>query len=374
MIKLFKQRTITTAVVVASSLTGCSSFETRMQANDDFDYQNVQLVAAYQTGAFSNDETRTQFDVPVLTESQIRAGHLTEAVDIRPPTQLIPVIDGVLPAAEQPQQTKIWFNAFKQDDDMKAKVWLLLESYLAENDIDIISKDESLQQLETAVYTQKNVYGSFINSNEVLREASYRFTVEEQAGGHSVALNVELLSYSESNDGKGLKFTFTDKSKKNIELRFVNNLLEFAYNEKQANELNNLDSQPLAIKLGFDDNHQTSWIVESKFADTWRKLPDLLSLLHFEIIEADRNLGSFLLKFSAPDDDYWQENNLNPFVLKNAEYFIQLGEMVGDSTSVSWLDADKKPLADQKVTDIYLSISERVHNVLLQKDKQTKAL
>lgn len=373
MIKLFKPSTTTAAVLVALSLAGCSSIETRMQANGDFDYQDVQLVPAYKSGPYSNDEARAQFNVPDLTEPQIKAGQLTKDVDIRPPTQFIPVIDGVLPAAEQ-QQTKVWFNALKADDDMKAKVWLLLESYLAENNMDIISKDELLQQLKTAVHTQKNVYGSFINRSEVLQEASYRFTVEELADGHSVALTVDLLSYSESNDGKPLKFILTDKSKKNIELRFVNNLLEFAYAEKQADELNNLDSQPLAIKLGFDDNHQISWISESNFSDTWRKLPDLLSLLHFDIIEADKNFGSYLLEFSAPDEEYWQENNLNPFTLKNAKYFIQLGEMAGDSTSISWLDKDKKPLPDQQVTDIYLSFSEQLRDLLLQKDKQTKAL
>lgn len=373
MIKLFKQSTTTAAVVVALSLTGCSSFETRMQADGNFDYQNVRLLPVYQSGQFSTDETRAQFDVPVLTQSQIKIGHLTEDVDIRPPTQLIPVIDGVFSAIEQ-QKTKIWFNASEQEDDMKAKVWLLLESYLAENKIAIASQDKSLQQIETAVYTQKNIYGSFLSQNEVLRKASYRFTLEEQAGGHSVALNVELLSYSESNDGKPLKFTLSEKSARSVELRFVNNLLEFAYNEKQADELKSVDSQPLIIKLGFDDNHQTSWIVENKFADTWRKLPELLSLLSFEIVEADRNLGYFLVRFSKPGNDYWQENNLNPFKLENAEYFIQLGELSEESTSISWLDEDKKPLADQKVTDIYLSITERVRNVLLKKEKQTNVL
>lgn len=372
MIKLFKKRTTTAAVVVALSLTGCTRFDTRMQAKGNFDYQNVRLTPVYQTGQFSTDEARAQFNVPVLTESQIKAGHLTEDVDIRPPTQLIPVIDGVF-SAEQ-QQTKIWFNASAQDDDMKAKVWLLLESYLAENKIAVVSKDKSLQQIETAVYSKKDIYGSFPSKNEVLRKASYRFTIEEQAGGHSVALNVELLSYSESNDGTALKFILSEKSAKNVELRFVNNLLEFAYNEKQADELKSLDAQPLIIKLGFDDNHQTSWLVENKFADTWRKLPDLLSLLSFEIVEADRNLGYFLVRFSKPGNDYWQENNLNPFELENAEYFIQLGELSAESTSISWLDEDKKPLADQKVTDIYLSITERVRNVLLKKEKQTKVL
>ena len=373
MIKLFKQRTTTTAVVIALSLAGCTRFDTRMQANGDFDYQDVQLVPEYQTGSYSNDEARAQFNVPVLTESQ-KTGYLTEDVDIRPPTQLIPVIDGVLPAIEQQQQTKIWFHALEQGDNMKAKVWQLLKSYLSENNIDIVSKDESLQKIETAVHTKKVIFGDLISRNVLLRKASYRFSLEERAGGHSAALNVELLSYAEYNDGEPLKFKLTDKSKRNIELRFVNSLLEFAYNEKQAAELQNLDSQPLPIKLGFDENHQTVWIVESEFDDTWRKLPDLLSLLGFEIIEADRNLGYFSVRFTAPDDDYWQENNLNPFELNNAEYNIQLGEMTDESTSILWLDAKKKPLADQKVTDIYLSITDQVRNVLLKKDKQTKAL
>lgn len=370
--KFLKQHATMAAVLVALSSAGCTRFENRMQANGDFDYQNSQLVSAYKTGTFSNDEVRNQFSVPVLTEAQTRAGFLTEDVDIRPPTQLIPLIDGVLLASDQQQNTKIWFNALKQDDDMLAKVWQLLESYLAVNHIELVSKDESLHTLVTAPFTQRQIYGGFVNNNELLREASYRLSLEEQAGAHSVALNVELLSFSESNDGKTLKFVETDSSKKNIELRFVNSLLEFAYNIKQTDDLNNLDSQPLPIKLGFDDNHQISWIAGSKFSDTWRKLPDLLALLNFEIVEADNNLGYFLVKYSSPDDDYWQENNLNPFELENAEYFVQLGEMTEDSTSVVWLDAGKKPLPDQKVTDIYLSITEQVRNVLLQKDKQTK--
>ena len=374
MIKLFKQSGTTVAVIIALSLTGCARFETRMQANDSFAYQNAELIPAYQTGSFSNDEARVQFDVPVLTESQIEAGFLTKDVDIRPPTQLIPVIDGVLLEADEKQQTKIWFNAFKQNDDITVKVWQLLESYLAENKVDIISKDESLQQLETAKFTQKINFGGFLNSNEVLKESSYRFKLEKQADGHSVALNVEVLTYSESNEGNVLKFKLSDKNKKNIELRFVNNLLEFAYNVQEANELNEVDSKPLPIKLGFDDNHQIAWVVDTEFLVTWRKLPELLTLLHFDIVEADKNLGYFLLKFNTPDDDYWAENNLNPFTLKNGEYFIQLGELMGGSTSISWLDEDKKPLPDQKVTEIYLSITEQVRNVLLLNDKQTKAL
>ncbi|MCW8996701.1 MAG: outer membrane protein assembly factor BamC [Psychromonas sp.] len=374
MIKFIQQHTTTAAIVAALSLAGCTRFDTRMQANGGFDYQNVQLVPVYKSGPFSNDEARAQFELPVLTKSQVNAGYLTENVDIRPPTQLIPVVDGVLLAADQHQDSKIWFNAVEQEGDLKTKVWQLLNDYLAEKGIATVSRDDAALQLETAEYTQSDIYGNFLSHNEVLKKASYRFAVEEPAGGHSVALTVELRSYSEANDGKDLKFTLTDKRKKNIELHFVNDLLAFAYHQKQLEELKKSDSQPLVIKLGFDDNHQTSWIVENSFADTWRKLPALLSLLHFEIIDSDRNRGYFSVRFSEPDNEYWPENNLIPFELKEAEYFIQLGEKDSKTTFISWMDSAKKPLPSQKVTDIYLSITEQVRNVLLKKDKQTKAL
>lgn len=374
MIELLKQRNTTVGVLLALSLTGCTRFETRMQANGSFEYQDAQLISSYQTGSLTNDEARSQFDVPVLSKSQKENGLLTKDVDIRPPTQLMPVIDGVLLDLKDQQNTKIWFNTFSQQNDISAQVWQLLESYLADLNVPIITKDENSLQLQTGKFTQKTDYGNLLNGNEVAKQSSFRFTLEKLADGHSVALSVDALSYAEKNEGKPLKFKLSSKNKKNIELRFVNDLLAYAYKIKEADEAKKIDSRPLPIKLGFDDNQQMAWLIDADFSDTWKKLPALLSLLKFDIVEGDKNMGYFLLKFNPPSDDYWTENNLNKFELNSGEYFIQLGELGAGNTSILWLDQDKKPLADQTVTDIYLAITEQVRNVLLLKDKQTKAL
>lgn len=373
MIKSFKQAVTTTSVIIALTLTGCTRYETRMQANGPFDYQEAQLTSIYQTGSFSNDEARGQFTIPALSAEQ-EAGFLSQDVDIRPPNQFIAVIEGVLLELDEKRHTKVWFNTFKQNEDISARVWQLLESYLSANKIEIKSKDESLLQIETATFTQEKDIGELFNSNGLSQTSSYRFNLGKQEDGNSVALNVELLTYAESSDDRVFKFNFAGKSKKNVELAFVNDLLAYAYEIQQSNALNEMDAQPLAIKLGFDDNHQIAWLVDSEFLTTWEKLPDLFSLLSFELVESDKNLGYFLLQFTTPDEEYWAQNKLNPFVLENAEYFVQLGESVGGDTSILWLDEDKKPLPDQRVTDIYLSITEQVRNVLLLKDKQTEAL
>jgi outer membrane protein assembly factor BamC len=374
MIKLYKSGRVTTAVIVALSLSACARFDAKTQANGDFDYVQTPMGKNYQTADFTQDEARDLYDIPALTEQQKRIGFLSSNVDIRPPTQLIPVIDGVVLEANNSDKTTILFNAFNQSENMKDKVWDLLESYIAANNIEVAAKDSSLAQIETGIFRQQDSYGSFLNSNKVLRESSYRFTLNQPLGEQNVALTVEALSYSEKNDDADLKVNLTARSKKSIELRLVNDLLKYAYQLKESRDLQVADSQPLPIKLGYDDNNQMAWIVDADFLASWTKLPDLLALLRFKQVDADKNLGYYLVKFKAPNAEYWPEHNLNPFKLDNAEYFIQLSELDSGSTSITWLDADKKPLADEKVTEIYFSITSKIRDVLLLNENQSKSL
>lgn len=367
-----KHNRSTLAVVIALSLSGCVRFDTRMQANGSFDYNDASLEKPYSTGSFTNDEARNNFAIPELTEQQKRNGFTLSDVDIRPPTQFTPVIDGVVLDSSSTNATKIWFNAFKQNEDIEARVWSLIDAYLDKNNVSVVSRDNASQSIETGIFTEQIVFGSFVNSNTFTTESSYRLTVDKLSSGHSVSLTVDALNYRETNEGVELKFDFFGKRKSEIETRFVNKLLEFAYMVKESEQLENADKQPLAIKLGFDDNHQNAWIVDSEFVDTWRKIPSIFTLLNFDVVEKDKNLGYFLLEYEQPSDEYWQENNLRPFELDEAEYFIQLGELTGGVTSISWLDEDKNPLPDQKITELYLSITEYLRDALIESEKQTK--
>ena len=373
MIKLFKPSRITASVFVALSLTACARFDTRMQANGPFEYDRYTPHENYQSSGFTNDEARDVYATPVLTEQQKEIGLLSADVDVRPPTQLIPVIEGVVLEANNSGKTTILFNAFNQSENMKVKVWQILESYIAANNIDVVAKNTDRSQIKTALFSEKSSYGTLF-SNNVLRESSYRFTLKQAADGLSVALTVDVLSYSEKNDGNVLKVNLTERTKKSIELRFVNNLLKYAYDLKEKDALQQAGLQPLPIKLGFDDNNKMAWVVDANFLNTWVKFPDLLKLLRFEMVDADKNLGYFLVKFNAPNDSYWPENNLNPFELENAEYFIQLGELNSGSTSIIWLDENKTALADEKVSEIYFSITAKIRDVLLLNEVQSKSL
>jgi len=436
MTKLLKPTRVAVAVLCGLALTSCVRFDTRMQANGDFDYEDATLTEPYKTGDFTTDEARNVYDIPTLTEKQAEEGALAKHVDIRPPQQLIPVVEGVLLDTEDPTKTKIWFNAFETKEDVQQKVLTLLEAYLAEknpekefkttnksienelklenstlnippehdkvdaktvNNTKKIVADESdvsesskhddvinkankavkkadasanVTQIETGLLSETSTFGSYFNTNDVTREAEYVVTLGKSPDGRSVSLSVDAKSYTEINNGDPLEIKLTGHRKKNVEIAFINDLLEFAYKIKEKQQLESLNHQPLPIKLGFDDNNQSVWVVDSPFVDVWQKLPTLLKLLHFKIVEVDKNLGYLLVAFERPSDSYWKENNLNPYELEEAEYFIQLGELSGGLTSITWLDEDKNLLESSKVSKIYLSITDRVREVLLIQDKQ----
>jgi len=96
--------------------------------------------------------------------------------------------------------------------------------------------------------------------------------------------------------------------------------------------------------------------------------------MSFEMVQKDKNLGYFLLEFVEQDKAYWNKNNLNPITLASGEYFAQLGELSSGQTSLVWLDSDKKVLSDQEVTDLYLSITNKLRQVILNNEEKTNSL
>ncbi len=372
----FKRKEISLCIAIVISLTGCARFDTRMQANGPFDYQQSTLNPEYVSNGYSREESRDAFDIPLLNQTQKEIGLKAKNVDIRPPTQLIKIIDGVREDKGNISGTTIVFNTFLQENDLNLKIRTLVSDYLVSKNAQFRVNATQRGLVELAEVTEEIIFGNFLNENVIMKKSSLEIKVSTLQDQHQVSLSVRLLKHSETNDGTLLPFKLTNKNKQNIETSFINDLLLFAYQEKEKEKKTSisLESQPLPIKLGFDENHQMAWLIDESFTKTWQELPSLFKLLNFEIINEDKELGSMLLSYSAPSNDYWKTNNLQPFKLDSAQYFIQLGELTKSSSAIIWLDADKAPLSDALVSEIYLSITDKVRQVLLLKEVQSNHL
>lgn len=362
---------IASAILLTMTVTGCVRFKERTLAEGSFDYQKSTLIDKYDSGDFSHKEQRSAYDIRPLTDQQNKLGLVGMNVDIRPPTQLMPVLDGVL-LDPSLTQTKIWFNAFKHTEQMEDKVWTLATQYLASLNVTPSRVDRTSLSIETGPVIRERVYGT-LSKNIVHEEANYKLQLAQGNDKRSMSLHVDVLNYQQSNDGIKVPLVLEGRTKRGIEVKFINDLLEYAYHkQEELNAQQTSDDKPLPIKLGFDDNHQTAWIIDTEFIVVWNKLPALLQLMSFSPIQDNKNLGYFLVKFEPQDDAYWKKNGLNPINLESGEYFVQLGEIAGGETSLIWLDSDKKVLSKQQVTDLYLSITDRIRSVTLKAESQAK--
>jgi len=360
---------VASVIIIALSATSCARFDERAQAEGEFNYLDATLTNEYSSGDFTRDEQRDTFRIPALTEQQKQFGLLGADVDIRPPTQLMTVIEGV---SIDPDaiKTKVWFSAFEQNEQMDQKVWDLLLKYLSVNNATSVQADRASLTIETGPVVRFIDFGR----NQIREQAEYLLNIEKAADGRSASLTVEVQNYQLVNNEQVTKQILKGRSKHNIEINFINNLLAYGYIQNESKTLQNANDKPLPIKLGFDDNHQTAWIIDTDFVNVWDKLPDLLTTMSFESVQDNKNLGYFLVEFVPQADAYWVENNLNPITLDAGEYFVQLGELSNGQTSIIWLDSDKKVLSDQQVTDLYLSITEKLRGVSLSHNVNTKSL
>lgn len=363
---------IASLVILTSAVTSCARFDERTQAEGDIEYQRATLIEKFDNGDFSRKENRSNFDIQKLSKQQDKLGLTGKEVDVRPPDQLMPVLDGVLLDPDL-TQTKVWFNAFKQENEMQQKVWDLTLQYLASKKSTSVSADRESLAITTGPVVSERSYGT-LSKNNIHDEATYHLQLSEGTDSRSVSLLVDVQSYQQKNDGVQVKQILEGRSKRSIEIRFINDMLNFAYLKQESEALKAADNKPLPIKLGFDENHQTAWIIDAEFIAVWRKLPSLLKLMSFNAVDDDKNLGYFLVKFEPQDAQYWTQRNLNPIDLEEGEYFVQLGELTGGDTALTWLDADKKKLSDQQITQLYLSITDNIRSVILENDIQTKPL
>jgi len=357
---------IASLIFVTLSVTACARFDEKTQAEGSFEYQTATLNTEYKSGQFTRDEQRDSYVIPALTDQQEKFGLLGADVDIRPPTQLMALVDGVVLDPDA-IKTKVWFNAFKHTDNMEQKVWALILDYLVSNKANSAVINRQALTIETGDIKHFVDYGR----NEVLEQADYSLAVKKAADGRSASLTVNVNHFQQFNDGKPVKQILAARTKHSVEVSFINDLLRFAYTQSQQNQLKSTDNQPLPIQLGFDDNHQTAWVIGSNFENVWNKLPTLLTEMSFESVQDNKNLGYFLVKFVPQQDEYWTQKNLNPINLEGAEYYVQLGELSSGETSVIWLDADKKMLSDQQINALYLSITNKLrHNELLKRQQK----
>ncbi len=362
---LNKQKILVGGVLLAM-LAGCSSPESRKQAVKSFDYLDASLATPLTTegvGELAQDPT---YKIPAIG-SGARADYLGQKVDIRSPSQVLPILQGTY-VNESADRVTVTFTEAVRGGTVKDDVWTLMLNFLAQQNVATLSLDKERGEMVSDYFVFDESFGSFWSKTHYRSKEQYKFYLSESASARSASLGVELLDVTESIDGDVNKEALTTAEKNRYETNMINRLLVFALAEHQrlAGAAQTADNR-VPIELGFDANGLPAWLTTVEYEKVWNKLPLALAALNFEQEASNKTLGFYRMSFKQPSEKFWKEQGVRRFDLDKGDYLFQLGQSQDGQTLVTIFDKDKKPLSVQQVSSIYLSIAD-----LMQKQMQVE--
>ncbi|MFO6422207.1 outer membrane protein assembly factor BamC [Motilimonas sp. KMU-193] len=353
--------------VLLAILAGCSSPESRKQAVNDFDYLDASLATPLSTEGVGELEQDPTYKIPALG-TNASGEYLGKKVDVRSPSQVLPVLQGTY-VDESSDKVTVTFTEAIRGGTMKDDVWTLMLNFLAQQNVATVSLDKGRGELVSDYFTFEETFGSFWNKTRFRSKEQYKFYLKESSSSRSASLAVELLDVTESIDGDVNKGPLTVAEKNRYETNMINRLLVFALAEHQrlVGASQSVDNR-VPIELGFDANGLPAWVTTVSYDKVWQKLPLALGALNFEEEASNKTLGFYRMSFKQPSESFWKEQGVRRFDLDRGDYIFQLGQSQDGQTLVTIFDKDKKPLSVQQVSSMYLSIAD-----LMQKQMQVEA-
>jgi len=341
-----------------SLVTGCSSDTERKQANRDFDYTQEKLAPAslkipqgLQAPEFSND-----YRIPPLRQAD-QPRLLGSQVDVRPPVQILNLTPGSRGEFSQ-EAVSLWFSPRSVNQKLDQELWELLFSFLTERNIPVASLDPDSKRLDTNWFATTPTMATWTDESDdklKLRQR-YRFSLENDPGLHRTALKLQLLQQESYLDGEKRAEPLSHLEQRRYAVQLMNQLS--AYIEKSLSRGNSQEqADRIPLLLGLDGNGLTAWLAGAGFEPTWQRLSAVLPGLGFTLTSKQESLGLIVADYEDPDSHFWQFGQQSGFGLASGSYRLQLGDL-GDKTSITLFDADKKPVDKAVVSKMYLSLAK----------------
>ncbi|WP_417606442.1 outer membrane protein assembly factor BamC [Oceanimonas baumannii] len=301
--------TMMMSLLAVTVLAGCSNPETRSQANRGFDYENESLrtVPLMIPEGLEAPRFNTEYVIP----KNSTAGALGEALDIRPPTQVLPLVRG---SESMDEGTGLWFYQQQLDQPLEQQLNEALAGFFERTDA-----------------KHRRVNNGFESNGKVIGapKQQFRWQLIPDPVRRAVAVKVQAT------EGTGAFIRDRQRAEASIL-----NAFSLSYQQTLSHQQELLDQSPIALTL---DSEQQRLISEQSYDRTWKRLITLLPKLGFDISNRQQALGYVDVEFDGLSKGDWQELNLPALNIPEQEYRIQLGDL-GNRTSLSLSNKEREPV------------------------------
>lgn len=298
------------SLLAVAVLAGCSNPETRSQANRGFDYEQETLRTAplLIPEGLQAPRFNTEYVIPKGTAQGVTG----KVLDIRPPTQVLPLVRG---SEAMTEGSGLWFYQQRLDQPLERELNQALTVFFEQTDTDYDA-----------------VANGFESSGEAIGAPSqqFRWQLMPDAVRRAVAVQVQ------STEGGGV----LAQDRLRAEASMLN-AFSLSYQRELSRQQELLDQGPIALTL---DAGQGLLLAEQDYDRTWKRLITLLPRLGFDISNRQQALGYVDVEFDGLSKGDWQDLRLPALDIPEQEYRIQLGDL-GSRTSLSLSNKDREPVA-----------------------------
>ncbi|AZQ10705.1 Outer membrane protein assembly factor BamC precursor [Shewanella khirikhana] len=365
-----KLKQITPFILVALA-AGCSTPMERRQANGNDEYVNADVAAPLKIPAgLKSPNYSREYDIPSMG-SRANPELVGKALDIRPPLQVLPMAEGTR-VEEGSDNIKVIVESFDNSLDLKQEIFGLLKDYLVGRQVEIVKEDYATGTLETGwIENQEVLDTSLWGSDKVFTlKQRYRYQVEVRPHGRTGAITIDLVDHQESYDGDDIQTSLSADDKRRYTIDMLNSSIAYmAVKREQAIKAKRV-RESLGIGVELVDGEAEGdayYLAKGDYNQVWNRLRIVLPEMGFEIADMDSSKGLYFLNYNDDSgfwSSLWGDAKLD---LEKGTYKLKLTEASPGSSELHILDKEDKPLADEKVAQIYRAMSE-----LMKEDRKVR--
>ncbi|GHA17194.1 outer membrane protein assembly factor BamC [Oceanisphaera arctica] len=311
--KPLNSKKLVISLLAMSVLAGCSNPETRAQANRGFDYEDAKLrttplliPAGLEAPDFNNE-----YVIPAPTEGVI-GGVTGKAVDVRPPTQVLPLVRGT---EVMDSGSGLWFYQQRLDQPLEQELRQALEAFFKGQKAEFSQSAQGWRSNGRAIGSEKQQFSWQLVPDAVRRAVAVQVSAE---GGE----------------------TLLAQDRQRAEAAMLN-AFSLSYQRELTKKQNLLDRSPIKLTL---DQDQGRLLTDEGYDRSWKRLVTLLPQLGFKLTNRQQALGYVDVEFDGLSKGKWRDLGLPALNIPEQQYRIQLGDL-GEQSSITLSDKNKVPVS-----------------------------
>lgn len=313
--KSLNAKKIVLSLLTMSVLAGCSNPETRAQANRGFDYEDATLrtTPLLIPDGLEAPDFNGEYVIPAPTQGVI-GGVTGKAVDVRPPTQVLPLVRGT-EAMDSDIGSGLWFYQQRLDQPLEQELSQALESFFKGQKAEFTQTAQGWRSNGRAIGNEKQQFSWQLMPDAVRRAVAVQVSAE---GGQ----------------------TMLTQDRQRAEAAMLN-AFSLSYQRALTQQQELLDRSPIQLTL---DQSQGRLLTDEGYDRSWKRLVTLLPQLGFDLTNRQQALGYVDVEFDGLSDGKWRDLGLPALDIPEQEYRIQLGDL-GEQSSITLSDKNKTPVS-----------------------------